>query len=102
METPCQSYLQSGKRILRYIKGTISDGILYKSFDSFKLVVNTDSDWAGDGGDPRSTLLSSMTTSSSVQPGQGVSFSCDMEDDVECDIHEISGMSRKHKCRCLS
>ncbi|KAG9446373.1 hypothetical protein H6P81_012501 [Aristolochia fimbriata] len=55
MEKPRQSHLQSAKRILRYIKGTISDDILYKSSNSFKLVGYTDSDWAGDGGDRRST-----------------------------------------------
>ncbi|KAG9444893.1 hypothetical protein H6P81_016233 [Aristolochia fimbriata] len=44
MEKPRQSHLQSAKRILRYIK------------DSFKLVGYTDSDWAGDDGDRRSTF----------------------------------------------
>ena len=38
MEEPCASYLQAAKRILRYIKGTLNDGIFYDNTDDVKLV----------------------------------------------------------------
>jgi len=48
MEAPRQSHLQAAKRILRYIKGTQSDGIFYSCTNNVELVGYTDSDWAGD------------------------------------------------------
>ncbi|XP_026435189.1 uncharacterized protein LOC113332904 [Papaver somniferum] len=46
MEEPIQSYLQAAKRILRYVRGTISMRILYNVSEDPKLVGFTDSDWA--------------------------------------------------------
>ncbi|CAL9014556.1 unnamed protein product [Prunus brigantina] len=40
--------MQAAKRILRYVKGTQSDGIFYSANCPVKLVGYTDSDWAGD------------------------------------------------------
>jgi len=48
MEEPHVSRLQGAKRILRYIKGTLTDGIFYGNNSDVKLVGYTDSDWAGD------------------------------------------------------
>ncbi|XP_026405474.1 uncharacterized protein LOC113300487 [Papaver somniferum] len=48
MELPRQSHLQAAKRILKYVKGTISLGILYTVLEDPKLVGYTDSAWAGD------------------------------------------------------
>ncbi|XP_060216930.1 secreted RxLR effector protein 161-like [Lycium barbarum] len=48
MESPRQSHLQAAKRILRYIQGTQSDGIFYSKTNDSSLVGFTDSDWAGD------------------------------------------------------
>ncbi|CAJ2639943.1 unnamed protein product [Trifolium pratense] len=48
MEEPRVSHLQGAKRILRYIKGTLTEGIFYGSNSDVKLVGYTDSDWAGD------------------------------------------------------
>ena len=45
---PRDYHLQGAKRILRYIKGTLTDGIFYANNDDVKLVGYTDSDWAGD------------------------------------------------------
>lgn len=55
METPKQSHLQAAKRILRYIKGTVDDGIFYTVSNDFQLVGYTDSDWGGDIGERKST-----------------------------------------------
>ncbi|XP_074579105.1 secreted RxLR effector protein 161-like [Curcuma longa] len=48
MEKPKESHWAAAKRILRYVKGTINDGILYFSNKIMELVGYTDSDWARD------------------------------------------------------
>ncbi|PKU59392.1 putative mitochondrial protein [Dendrobium catenatum] len=55
METPTTSHLRTAKRILRYIKGTIHFGLLYSSSNDFRLVGYSDSDWASDMNDRKST-----------------------------------------------
>ena len=55
MENPTQLHLQLAKRVLRYIQGTIEFGIFYKKGGSDKLIAYTDSDYAGDVGDRKST-----------------------------------------------
>ena len=44
MEKPYNCHLQAAKRILRYIKGTLSDGIFYDGANDVKLVRYRDSD----------------------------------------------------------
>jgi hypothetical protein len=44
MESPTITHLKAAKRILRYAKGTIDFGLLYPSFNEFKLVDYSDSD----------------------------------------------------------
>jgi len=48
METPDQSHLNTAKRILRYIKGTINEGMFYTSSNTFSLVGYSDNDWGKD------------------------------------------------------
>ena len=55
MESPRQSYWQTAKRILRYIKGTHSDRIFYPYANNSSLVGFSDSDWAGEMIQRRST-----------------------------------------------
>lgn len=55
MEKPSQVHLQAAKRILRYVKGTSSHGIYYGSDSHCTLVGYTDSDWAGDVKERKST-----------------------------------------------
>ena len=43
------------KRILRYVKGTIDFGLLYSKCESPICIGYSDSDWAGDSGDRKST-----------------------------------------------
>eukprot|EP00253_Pinus_taeda_P008063 PITA_08063 len=47
MERPKEAHWQAAKRILRYVKGTKSFGILYNVSECSDLVGYTDSDWAG-------------------------------------------------------
>ena len=46
MEKPKSTHLMAAKRILRYIKGTISYRLFYTRCDDFQLIGYTDSDWA--------------------------------------------------------
>ena len=55
MQTPHESHWKAAKRILRYIRGTIQFGIQYSSRGTPLLVGFSDSDWAGDPDDRKST-----------------------------------------------
>jgi hypothetical protein len=56
MARPTMAHWLAAKRILRYLKGTINLGMFYrKQENNLKLVAFTDSDYAGDLDDRRST-----------------------------------------------
>lgn len=55
MEAPFDSHLQAVKRILRYLKGTVDQGIVYKRSGNKELTSYTDNDYAGDYDDRKST-----------------------------------------------
>jgi hypothetical protein len=55
MQTPHESHWKAAKRILRYVRGTVQFGIHYNSGGTPLLVGFTDSDWAGDTDDRKST-----------------------------------------------
>ncbi|XP_070682343.1 uncharacterized mitochondrial protein AtMg00810-like [Malus domestica] len=55
MENPITTHLKTAKRILRYLKGSINFGLFYSSSSNYKLVGYSDSDWAGDFDDRKST-----------------------------------------------
>ena len=55
METPTTTHFKSAKRILRYLKGTINFGLFYSISADYKLVGYSDSDWAGNIDDRKST-----------------------------------------------
>ncbi|KAK6147714.1 hypothetical protein DH2020_018626 [Rehmannia glutinosa] len=52
---PKESHMTAAKRILRYLKGCQEVGIWYPKKEGFKLVGLSDSDWAGDTDDRKST-----------------------------------------------
>jgi hypothetical protein len=56
MQTPHESHWKADKRILLYVCGTIQFGIHYRSRGTPLLVGFTDSDWAGDPDDRKSTV----------------------------------------------
>ncbi|KAG6414490.1 hypothetical protein SASPL_127292 [Salvia splendens] len=55
MENPTTSHFKAAKRILRYLRGTIDYGLFYSHTNDYKLVGYSDSDWAGDNDDRKST-----------------------------------------------
>jgi hypothetical protein len=55
MEHPVESHMMAAKRILRYIKGTLELGILYKKGEQADLIAYSDSDYGGDIDDRKST-----------------------------------------------
>eukprot|EP00253_Pinus_taeda_P011894 PITA_11894 len=55
MKTPCEIHWKATKIILRYVRGTVQFGIHYSVEESPLLVGFTDSDWAGDPDDQKST-----------------------------------------------
>ncbi|MCH81846.1 copia-type polyprotein, partial [Trifolium medium] len=77
MDRPTEMHVAAIKRILRYLKGTLTDGIMYKkeTGERLELVGWSDSDYAGDLNDRKSTsgyvfMLSSgaISWSSKKQP----------------------------------
>eukprot|EP00253_Pinus_taeda_P006208 PITA_06208 len=55
LQNPRESHWKAAKRILRYVRGTIQFGIHYNAKATPLLVGFTDSDWAGDPDDRKST-----------------------------------------------
>jgi hypothetical protein len=55
MFKPTELHLQAAKRTLRYLKGTVNYGIFYKKGEAEELLAFTDSDYAGDIEDRKST-----------------------------------------------
>eukprot|EP00257_Ricinus_communis_P023807 XP_015583896.1 uncharacterized protein LOC107262460 [Ricinus communis] len=55
MQNPRSHHLDVVKRILRYVKGSLEYGLMYKKNDCFLLSDYTDADWVGDAIDRRST-----------------------------------------------
>ncbi|KAJ0586508.1 putative RNA-directed DNA polymerase [Helianthus annuus] len=55
MEHPKKSHWEAGKRILRYIKGMLNHGVIYSKGGQGKLMGFSDSDYAGNVDDSKST-----------------------------------------------
>ncbi|RVW50236.1 Retrovirus-related Pol polyprotein from transposon RE1 [Vitis vinifera] len=55
LQSPCDNHWDVVIRILRYIKGTPGQGMLYEDRGHTQIVGNTDADWAGSPSDRRST-----------------------------------------------
>ncbi|XP_070668933.1 secreted RxLR effector protein 161-like [Malus domestica] len=56
MERPTETHLQTAKRVLRYVKGTVNFGVFYKEGGTEELVGYTDSDYVDDQNDRKSTF----------------------------------------------
>jgi hypothetical protein len=52
---PSEAHMTAAKRICRYLKGTIDTSLKYEKTDTNTVVAYSDSDWAGDHDDRRST-----------------------------------------------
>ena len=55
MSKPTEAHLAAAKRVMRYIQGTLDDGIWYKRGGKGRMECYTDSDFAGDLTDRKST-----------------------------------------------
>lgn len=80
MQDPKKTHLDQVRRILRYVKGTLDHGILYKKGGGCKLVGYCDADYAGDHDTRRSTtgyvfMLGSGAVSWCSKRQQSVSLS---------------------------
>ena len=56
LQSPCDSHWDAVIRILRYIKSTPGQGVLYENRGHTQVIGFTDADWAGSPTDRRSTL----------------------------------------------
>ena len=56
MAKPLESHWIAAKRVLRYLKGTVNFGIMYTDNCDVELTGYSDSDWAGNLDDRKSTL----------------------------------------------
>ncbi|XP_060216784.1 secreted RxLR effector protein 161-like [Lycium barbarum] len=56
MHCPSEVHLKAAKRIVRYIKGTITYGVKFQKTKPVKLFGYSDSDWGGSTDDMKSTL----------------------------------------------
>ncbi|KAM1875653.1 hypothetical protein ACFX14_043201 [Malus domestica] len=55
MEQPTKLHLKAAKKMLRYLKDTMSFGLFYKKGGNEELIRYTDGDYAGDQDDRKST-----------------------------------------------
>ena len=82
MQSPSKLHYGAAKRVLRYVKGTCSYGLLYTNANNLKLCGFSDSDWAGSLDDRRSTTgyvfnlgSGAIAWSSKKQPSTALSSS---------------------------
>ncbi|KAG8479288.1 hypothetical protein CXB51_029082 [Gossypium anomalum] len=61
-----KQHLQAGKRVLRYLKGTLSHGLYFGKSENLKLIGYTNSDWAGSKDDMKSTSGYAFTLGSAM------------------------------------
>ncbi|KAF2301960.1 hypothetical protein GH714_030871 [Hevea brasiliensis] len=55
MNSPSVTHFQAAKRVLRYLRGSMDHGIMFKKVDKMELIGYTDSYWVGSIDDMRST-----------------------------------------------
>ena len=55
MDQPQEIHWKAAKRILNFVQGTRTHGIFYKAKSDLELIGFTDSDWAGDSTNRKST-----------------------------------------------
>lgn len=54
LQTPLTTHWEAVKRILRYLRGTLSDGLLLKAAHTLQLIAFSDVDWVADMDDRKS------------------------------------------------
>jgi len=77
MHCPSEVHLQAAKRVVRYIKGTITYGVKFQKSQPVKLCGYSDSDWGGFEDDAKSTSGYCFSLGSGI-----FSWSCKKQDIV--------------------
>jgi len=77
MHCPSEVHLQAAKRVVRYIKGTITYGVKFQKSQPVKLCGYSDSDWGGSEDDAKSTSGYCFSLGSGI-----FSWSCKKQDIV--------------------
>ncbi|GAU39416.1 hypothetical protein TSUD_323640 [Trifolium subterraneum] len=93
MERPTETHLAASKRVLRYLKGSLDFGILYKRNCELTLEGWSDSDYAGDLDDRKST--SNYVFMLGFSP---VSWSSKKQAIVTLSTIEVDGVYSSHSC----
>ncbi|WVZ98659.1 LOW QUALITY PROTEIN: hypothetical protein U9M48_044067 [Paspalum notatum var. saurae] len=100
MSKPKKPHLDAVRRILRYVKGTINLGILYKKTKECQMVGYCDADYAGDYGTRRSTTRYSFSLGSGAiswcSKRQPIVALSSTEAEYRC-----NGCSRKHLAEAI-
>lgn len=93
MAKPCESYWKAKKKVLRYLNGELFFCILYIDESDVELVVFSDSDWAGNSDDRRSTYGYAFNLGAAI-----VSWSskCDNQSSMKLENNPIYHARTKH------
>ena len=70
LQSPCDDHWDVAVRILRYVKGTPSQGVLYENRGHTQIVGYNDADWVDSFTDRRSTLGYCVFIGSNLYPGR--------------------------------
>lgn len=90
---PKESHLKAVKRIIRYIKGTITLGLFYPKDNSFTLTAYCDADFGGCKTDRKSTSGTCFLLGSSL-----VAWSCKKQNSIALSTTEAEYMAASNAC----
>ncbi|KAF3653144.1 hypothetical protein FXO38_15778 [Capsicum annuum] len=97
MQNPTTSQLNAAKRILRYVKGSLSHGLWYKRCDTFLLSGFTNANCPGDTHDRRSISGYCFSIGSTVVPWcSNVQIKCDNESAIKLASNPVFHARTKH------
>ncbi|KAH9743184.1 Integrase catalytic domain-containing protein [Citrus sinensis] len=98
MENPTELHLQVAKRVLRYLKGTLDFRIFYKNGGNNELIAYTDSDYAGDLEDRKSTSvwLKRVLDNLGLKQGKTTSIQCDSNSAIKLSKNPVMHGRSKH------
>ncbi|PHU21266.1 Fanconi-associated nuclease 1 -like protein [Capsicum chinense] len=90
MHCPSEVHVKAAKRIVRYIKGTITYGVMFRRTQPVKLFGYSDSDWRGSKDDSKSTSGHCFSLGSGI-----FSWSCKKQDIVAQSTAEAEFVAAK-------
>lgn len=96
MHAPCESHWKAIKHLLRYLKSTAHLCLTYSMKEESTLLGYSDSDWAGDFNDNKSTSAYTF-----LLAGRAVSWSSRKQKTIACSSTEAEYMALSHAAREL-